>query len=503
MKILLGIICATQAINEGFAEISDSKKSEMTLGDVQGTETEKSVNLEEKLSEVTNRENSTEFLQEKMEMNETDENFAAASFTPSSGVYKNNIYWNTMRSWGWSTFYDSQYAHRTQHNHPFPSLNDNYWIFTGCRHQGSNMFNVGAFIKGGQIRRRGSNFDFNSNGVRWYYQNGRSNGFAPGGQPISLNSADTYNSGSWDRISWHLSQSAGGWRCGGWTSLNGDTVRRKVVMYKYQTPPWNGPSRGSTPPNGIFLNRLSLKNLIRGGYKYTLNPNSHTYNHQVNDANLWPPAHTKWMMMGCKMRNEDVLTLGAFARYTALNSAKNTDHRRRSEMKWEKGTYWYVQWGRSVGFAPTGVTLSSADVRDDSGAYRMSWHFPGTGWRCGMQKGNYANLQRVAMYYGVSTTTTTTTTTLSQMYLSTWVLPEKIEFRVLQGKKEVCKGANYNKWYTKIPTGCRLKKGKYSIECMDKKGWGWGEGYMKIKNLHLCKKFLWKGEKVVEEFTLK
>merc|ERR1719445_2895757 len=99
----------------------------------------------------------------------------------------------------------------------------------------------------------------------------------------------------------------------------------------------------------------------------------------------------------------------------------------------------------------------------------MSWHFPGTGWRCGMQKGNYNNLQRVAMYFGVSTTTTTTTTTLVQTHLVTWVLPEKISWKIFQGKKVVCKGANYEKWYSKIPTGCRLKKGKYSIECASQK----------------------------------
>lgn len=336
----------------------------------------------------------------------------------------------------------------------------------------------------------------------------RSNGFAPGGHPISLGSADTYHSHAWNRISWHLQQSAGGWRCGGWCGLNGDYARRKVVMYKYGQPPYNGPSRGSAPPNGVFLNRLSLKNLIRGGYKYTINPNGHTYNHQVNNRNLWPPAHTKWLMMGCRARGQDVLTLGAFARYAAINPHRNKYHRRRNFMGWEKGVYWYVQSGRSIGFATAGVSLNSADTRNDNGQYRMSWHFPGTGWRCGMQRGsNYQNIERIAMYFGVTTTTTTTTTTLVQMHLVTWVLPEKISWKIFKGKKIVCqgpsKGTNYAKWYAKIPTGCRLKKGKYSIECEDKRGWGWSEGYMQVKNLHLCKKFLWKGEKLVQTFTVK
>lgn len=177
-------------------------------------------------------------------------------------------------------------------------------------------------------------------------------------------------------------------------------------------------------------------------------------------------------------------------------------------MGWEKGVYWYVQSGRSIGFATAGVSLNSADTRNDNGQYRMSWHFPGTGWRCGMQRGsNYQNIERIAMYFGVTTTTTTTTTTLVQMHLVTWVLPEKISWKIFKGKKIVCqgpsKGTNYAKWYAKIPTGCRLKKGKYSIECEDKRGWGWSEGYMEVKNLHLCKKFLWKGEKLVQTFTVK
>jgi len=476
----------TLAINEGFAEISESKKIGNTV------EPEEAETPEEKFP--------AEFLEEKVEMNETEQSFA--SFSPPSGV-NHGMYLNTMRGWGWSTYYETAYAHRTWRDNPFPNLNANYWIFMGCRQSNSNHFNVGAFIKAGVLRRRGGNFDFNHNGAHWYYYLGRSVGFAPAGQPLSLGSADTNSAGgAWERISWHLQQSAGGWRCGAWTSLNGDYARRKMVMYKYGTPPYNGPSRGATPPNGVFLNRLSLKNLLRGGYKYTLNPNSQTYNHQVNDNNLWPPAHTKWMMMGCRARGQDVLTLGAFAYYPTINPHKNKYHRRRYFMGWNKGVYWYVSPGRSVGFATTGVSLNSADTRNDNGNYRMSWHFPGTGWRCGMQKGNYHNLQRVAMYYGVSTTTTTTTTTLAEMFLKTWVLPEKISWRIMQGKNEVCKSTYYDKWYAKIPTGCRLKKGKYKIECVDKKGWGWSEGYMQIKKQQLCKKFLWKGEKLVEEFTL-
>jgi len=367
------------------------------------------------------------------------------------------------------------------------------------------LFRVNAFIKAGQIRRRNAYGDINSNGVRWYYVPDKSVGFAPQGQGISLNSADTTNSGSWDRISWHLHRGrVGGWRCGGWCGLNGDYHRRKVVMYKHHVNTYKM-KKGQTPPTGIFLNRLSLKNLVSAGYKYTLNPNYHTYNSVTRDNNLWPPDHTKWMMLGCKASNSDTLTLGAFARYAKIAPTKKKYHRRRNFMAWENGVYWYVHSGKSVGFAPGGVSLNSADTNDASGNYRLSWHFEqnSNGWRCGMQKGNYGSIQKIAMYYGVSTTTTTTTTTLVQMELVTWVLPEKISWKVMKGKKVVCKGANYDKWYSTIPTGCRLEKGKYTLECLDSRGWGWGEGYMKIKSKTYCKKFLWKGTKRVESFIVK
>jgi len=152
-------------------------------------------------------------------MNETEESFA--SFSPPAGV-THQIHMNTMRGWGWSTDYETTYAHATLRDHPFPNLNANYWIFLGCGWKHINHISVGAFIKAGVIRRRGGNFDFN------HYMH-HSVGFAPAGQPIVLSSADFSNSGgAWNRISWHLHQGHGGWRCGGWTGLNGDYMRRKL-----------------------------------------------------------------------------------------------------------------------------------------------------------------------------------------------------------------------------------------------------------------------------------
>jgi len=261
MKFLFGIICATLAINEGFAEISESRQENAMTGElassktIEMAESAKISNVEKSLEDTDIQKNSPpEFLEEKIEMNETDENIAMVH--PRSGVVRNALHQHVLQSQGWRNSYYAYYNHRTMNGHAFPNLNNNYWVMMGCRHRNSNMFNVGAFIKAGQIRRRGHRFDFNSNGVRWYYWPGRSVGFAPQGQPISLNSADTYWSHHWDRISWHLHQHAGGWRCGGWTGLNGDIWRMKIVMYKHYQPPVSL-RRGQSPPTGIFQNRLS------------------------------------------------------------------------------------------------------------------------------------------------------------------------------------------------------------------------------------------------------
>merc|ERR1719215_1064564 len=69
------------------------------------------------------------------------------------------------------------------------------------------------------------------------------------------------------------------------------------------------------------------------------------------------------------------------------------------------------------------------------------------------------------------------------MKMVTWVLPEKIKWKVFKGGKNkknkgkpICSGGPYNKWYSTIPMDCNLKKGTYTIDCMDAKGFGWGEG---------------------------
>lgn len=104
-----------------------------------------------------------------------------------------------------------------------------------------------------------------------------------------------------------------------------------------------------------------------------------------------------------------------------------------------------------------------------------------------------------------TTTTTTTTTKLYQLKIVTWVMPETISWKVMRGKKMMCKGSQYGQWYTTIDTGCMLPKGSYTLICMDEKGHGFKGGHMHIaghKKKYCHAKYMWNhGKKRKENFN--
>jgi len=97
-----------------------------------------------------------------------------------------------------------------------------------------------------------------------------------------------------------------------------------------------------------------------------------------------------------------------------------------------------------------------------------------------------------------TSTTTTTTTKVVPVTIKTFMLPEKIEWKIMRHnkkvKKKVCGGGKYSTWYNEFSTGCSLPPGTYTLYCMDKKGYGWSGAYIKIKGKALCKDFLWSGK---------
>merc|ERR1719410_1170344 len=61
------------------------------------------------------------------------------------------------------------------------------------------------------------------------------------------------------------------------------------------------------------------------------------------------------------------------------------------------------------------------------------------------------------------------------------MLPEKNEWHISKGNKQICKGGPYSNWYSESPADCALSTGSYSITCCDTRAKeGWSGGYVLI-----------------------
>ena len=67
------------------------------------------------------------------------------------------------------------------------------------------------------------------NGAYFYFLSSKSIGISESSS-ISQNSADVNNQGVPTRISWHLDQGCGGWRCGSTCWLNSDGTYHKLLL---------------------------------------------------------------------------------------------------------------------------------------------------------------------------------------------------------------------------------------------------------------------------------
>jgi len=105
-----------------------------------------------------------------------------------------------------------------------------------------------------------------------------------------------------------------------------------------------------------------------------------------------------------------------------------------------------------------------------------------------------------------TSTTTTTTTTKVKVYVQTFMLPEKMEWKIIKGKTTVCSSGEYaySTWYSRFFTGCTLPAGSYTLKCIDKRGYGWSGGYIDIGGKKYCKDgFEWSGKVKALSITLK
>ena len=161
------------------------------------------------------------------------DNCVAKPFAGNGFGIKRNYPIQKFKDAGWVLWSDTPYKHHTAKDEIQPTKGD--CILWGSKqNSGSAKFHTVAMGKRSRIHNAGSNGKpLSENGAWWYTKYPQSNGFAPNSK-ISLNSADTNDSGDkHKRLSWHLHRGSnvGGWRSGNTKWLNGNSAWRKVVMY--------------------------------------------------------------------------------------------------------------------------------------------------------------------------------------------------------------------------------------------------------------------------------
>jgi hypothetical protein len=148
----------------------------------------------------------------------------AVKWSLPSGIQNNFPLASLPQSW--KVHYDKPYSDRTTTGNIIPGSGD--CLLWGAKTtKDSDSLYLAAFGKRSVVASAGSGKW--ENGAYWYLLNKKSNGFADTNS-LSLNSADTFDGKSNKRLSWHLGQSAGGWRSGTKKGLNSNQVWRKIVM---------------------------------------------------------------------------------------------------------------------------------------------------------------------------------------------------------------------------------------------------------------------------------
>ena len=357
--------------------------------------------------------------------------------------------WPISKMDGWTLCLDEPYSH-----HIYPSCfsscltGDDYSLFVGAKENStSQTFYVGAYGPSSVIT---TNTSSNSvaylpswregYNVYWYYFPGMSFGFAPISN-ISLSSADTYDTSDIQRLSWHLGQSAGGWRAGDVTGLNDNDVWRKVVYYKASTacstattsepttaqPTTSSPTTANSTTQDVCDVCLNVVNdwPISRMNGWTLcydEPYSDYTNQSSFSSCLTGDGYS--LFVGAKENStSEKFYIGAYGPSSVITTNTSNDSSAYLP-SWHEGynVYWYYYPGQSFGYAPIAtVILDSADVYDFSDIQRLSWHthfgadrgsFRVGGYRAGDIIGlNDDTVWRKVVYYKACSTASTSVPT--------------------------------------------------------------------------------------------
>jgi len=94
------------------------------------------------------------------------------------------------------------------------------------------------------------------------------------------------------------------------------------------------------------------------------------------------PGSGEWLLVAARKKGSDSLLLAACAKRTDVLQPTASD----TDVHLCNGVYWYCRQGMSFGFSShPSIRLGSADVREEEGHHRLSWHLSSSegGWRAG------------------------------------------------------------------------------------------------------------------------
>ena len=130
---------------------------------------------------------------------------------------------------GWTKHYDELYSHKTRPSHIDPGKGE--YILVAAKRKDSDTIAVCAMAKRTDVFRKTSSTTecHLSNGAYWYNNASRSFGFANSNK-IYLNSGDTTDLSSAERLSWKLN-GYDGYRAGGMRDSNCTSTYRKLLYY--------------------------------------------------------------------------------------------------------------------------------------------------------------------------------------------------------------------------------------------------------------------------------
>ena len=147
-------------------------------------------------------------------------------------------------------------------------------------------------------------------------------------------------------------------------------------------------SEGEPMFSGVKLRTLSVKSLQQEGWEIHL---KELYTTVTVQSKLRPTQPSKWLLVGAREKDSDLLLLAAMAHTEDVlkETSSNTPHM-------SNGTYWYLEPNKGFGFSATSrISLSIADATNEDADYRLNWLLDGRYVESTRRGGVYDTIERI------------------------------------------------------------------------------------------------------------